>query len=76
MTENAAFFNSKDAIGLFQDTKLPALKEAQWALYAKLATNSSTFNFDEWTKEFKEFSEKYDRFLYSMISSAILREDS
>ncbi len=76
MDDNSAFFESEKAIGFSQDTELSEQKEAQFSLYKNLTVNNSDFDFVEWMKEFNTFSKKYDRFLYSAISSAILREKS
>ena len=76
MDDNSAFFESEEAIGYSHDTELSEQKKAQFSLYKKLTVNNADFDFIEWMKEFNSFSQKYDRFLYSQISSAILREKS
>lgn len=76
MDDNSAFFESEEAIGYSHDTELSEQKKAQFSLYLKLTVSSSDFDFIEWMKEFNSFAKKYDRFLYSAISSAILREKS
>lgn len=76
MADNSAFFESEEAIGYSQDTELSEQKKAQLSLYYKLTANNSDFDFSSWMKEFNTFSQKYDRFLYSVITSAILREKS
>lgn len=70
---NKAFFN-EDAIRFSQDTKLSEQKKRQLELYEKLA--SGNFDFQDWNTAFNSFLKKYDRFLYSVITSAILREQN
>lgn len=76
MDDNSAFFESEEAIGFSHDTELYEQKKAQNSLYKKLAAPNTDFDFRSWMKEFDTFSQKYDRFLYSQISSEILRETS
>ena len=76
MDDNSAFFESEEAIGFSHDTELSEQKKAQQSLYKKLATTNTNFDFRSWMKDFDIFAQKYDRFLYSQISSAILKESS
>lgn len=76
MNDNFIFFESEEAIGYSHDTELSEQKKAQLSLYKKLTVDNTNFDFIEWMKEYNEFSLKYDRFLYSQISSVILRETS
>lgn len=74
MDDNFIFFESEKAIGYSYDTELSKQKKAQHVLYKNLTVNN--FDFAGWMKAFNLFALKYDRFLYSQISSAILRETS
>lgn len=76
MDDNFIFFESEEAIGYSHDTELSEQKKAQLSLYKKLTVDNTNFDFIEWMKEFNDFFLKYDRFLYSHISSVILREKS
>lgn len=70
---NKTFFN-EDAIQFSQNTAIARQKQSQLELYEKLT--SDKFDFQDWMAAFNSFLEKYDRFLYSVITSAILREQS
>ncbi len=76
MDDNSVFFESEEAIGYSHDTEISEQKRSQSSLYLKLTVNNTDFDFVEWMKEFNAFAKKYDRFLYSAITSAILREKS
>lgn len=76
MDDNSAFFESEEAMGFSHDTELSKQKNAQRSLYKKLTVKSTDFDFISWMNDFNAFSKEYDRFLYSQISSEILRETS
>ena len=67
-------FLSADPAGVTQNSELETQKKAQRNLYAGLLPDA--FDLDGWIAEFHTFAEKYDRFLYSEISSSIISDIS
>lgn len=74
MDNNALLLESEDGIGVSVSPDIAGQKKLQLSLYNKLSEPSENFSFEEWIDEFAIFSDKYDRFLYSIVSSSIIKE--
>ena len=71
MTEDS-FLNQETPERVTQNKELKDHVDLQNMLYLKLLDKN--FSFKDWILEFSDFSSKYDKFLYSVISSSIIND--
>ena len=71
MTEDS-FLNQETPERLTQNKELKDHVDLQNKLYQKLLDKS--FSFENWIFEFSDFASKYEKFLYSVISSSIIND--
>ena len=71
MTEDS-FLNQESPEGIIQNNELKAHVELQNELYKGLLEKN--FSFESWILKFGNFESKYDKFLYSVISSSIIND--
>ncbi len=71
MTEDS-FLNQETPERVTQNKELKAHVELQNNLYQKLLDKN--FSFKTWIFEFSDFASKYDKFLYSVISSSVIND--
>ncbi len=69
---NDTFLNAQKGSGVARNEAFHKQEELQEYVFSLILTSPDDFDINKWIKEFSNFSKKYEKLLYSKISSRII----